>query len=660
VGIEDQISCLLVWLALLKFLQLVATPLIRPALGRFAAPLGYGIGLLLFTQVSWYAALIGLSPLFAVPLLAAVFALFVLEKKAWTIPQLRESLRWDGLFFLFFLVVLGFRFTNPTISFAEKFMDHGFIAAIMRNPVVPPFDPWYAGGRLDVYYYLGHWTAAVLGLATGTPSQMVFNLILPTISGVIGVTASAAGHLLLRRFWWLPLTPFLLPDPSFFVHLPSGIYTALWESTRTIDATITEYPVFSFVWGDPHAHVLAMGNQMVFLFLLAFALLRWDRLDIRGRLCLCAFAALSLSAMPLTNSWDVLVYAPVTIVSGLELWRRHRYVPHSWMPLLLIPAGAVAIALPGLLMLRGAGVSGIGPVHTPSDPVSFLLVHGWFIAIFTASSASHIIRRPWLLVPSIVAAICGRYAAAIILVPLAVFIDRRRFRVAELWAVCGLCVLLATEIFFLQDNMGDLYYRMNTVFKLTLPAWIMTGLAASVMVGRWLEDQNLRIPERAARPVAIILAALLLLFPLVAQTSFNYPSHTLDGLAYLEEENPGDAAAVAFLRTLGGDEVLVEAVGDDYSYSSRVSSFTGIPAVMGWSGHEYVWRGPEADVGQRVFDVRRIYEEPDETLRLMAKYNATLLYVGPYEKSRYRVHLPDSGLLPVYDDQDVTIYRPAG
>jgi len=660
VGIEAQIGYLILWLAVIKVLQLAATPLIRPALGRFAAPLGYGIGILLFAVISWYAALIGLSPRVALPVLGAVLALAIWKQKGWSIGQLREGLCWDGVYLLFFLVMLGFRYTNPTITFAEKFMDHGFIAAIMQTPVVPPPDPWYAGGTLDVYYYLGHWTAAALGLATTTPSPVVFNLILPTIFGIIGVTAYAAGHLLLNRFRWLPLVPFLVPDPSFFLHLPSGFYTALWESTRTIQATITEYPIFSFVWGDPHSHVLGMGNQVVLLFLLAFGLLRWGRLDLRGRLCLCGCAALSLSFMPLANTWDVLVYAPVTVVVGLVIWHRHRQAADPWMPLVLVPAGAMAIALPGLLMLHGAGIDGVGLVHTPSDPVSFLLVHGLFIAVFLACCARRLARRPWLLVPSLVAIGFGWYALAIILAPLAAFIDRRRFLAADTLAICGLGVLCATELLYLQDNMGDLYYRMNTVFKLTLPAWIMTGIAASVMAGRWLEDRDLRIPPRAARPLTVAVAAMMLVFPVAASIDFQYSSRTLDGLAYLEESHPGDAAAVAFLRSLEGREVLVEAVGDDYTYASRVSSFTGIPTVMGWAGHEYVWRGPDAATGARTADVRRIYEEPEETLRLMERYNATLLYVGPFEEARYVVRLPDEGLTPVYENRWVSIYRPTG
>jgi len=41
----------------------------------------------------------------------------------------------------------------------------------------------------------------------------------------------------------------------------------------------------------------------------------------------------------------------------------------------------------------------------------------------------------------------------------------------------------------------------------------------------------------------------------------------------------------------------------------------------------------------------------------MAKYNATLLYVGEPERGRYSVRLPDRGLTLIYDEDGVQIYE---
>jgi len=104
----------------------------------------------------------------------------------------------------------------------------------------------------------------------------------------------------------------------------------------------------------------------------------------------------------------------------------------------------------------------------------------------------------------------------------------------------------------------------------------------------------------------------------------------------------------------------VEAENGDYGYYSRVSSFSGIPAVLGQISHELTWRGNGAWYTDRPADIRAIYENPGETLALMAKYNATLLYVGEAERARYDVCLPGSGLVLIYEGDGVRIYAPEG
>ena len=161
--------------------------------------------------------------------------------------------------------------------------------------------------------------------------------------------------------------------------------------------------------------------------------------------------------------------------------------------------------------------------------------------------------------------------------------------------------------------------------------------------------------------VTILVACLLLAAPFIVQYNHGTGSGTLDGLAYLSSTHPGDAGAVAYLRTLPGDEILVEAEKGDYSYYSRVSSFTGIPALIGQPFHEFMWRGDDTGwYSARPAAIRAIYEDPEQTLPLMKKYNATLLYVGDPERERYTVTLPYTGLTKVYSAENTAIYRISG
>jgi len=42
--------------------------------------------------------------------------------------------KWDLIFLIAFLVMAEMRYVNPSIAYAEKFMDHAFMASLMRTP----------------------------------------------------------------------------------------------------------------------------------------------------------------------------------------------------------------------------------------------------------------------------------------------------------------------------------------------------------------------------------------------------------------------------------------------------------------------------------------------------------------------------------------------
>ncbi|WP_342770588.1 MULTISPECIES: DUF2298 domain-containing protein [unclassified Methanoculleus] len=660
----ELIVSVLLWLAVVKLLHLGTWPALDRTFGTLSAAVAYPVSVLLFTLGSWYCGQLGLPvwlPL--LPFLAIVA--YAGSQGFYTRERLRSGLTWDLAFLVPFLFMLEVRWINPTISYAEKFMDHAILASIMRQPAVPPLDPWYAGGTLDVYYYLGYWMSGALGLTAGVPSTITFNLVLPTVLGLAAVSLYALGHLLLERYRWLPVLALFLPNPSAIYHIAIGDswFDVLWGSTRTITNTINEYPLFSMLWGDVHPHVMSFFNQGLLLFLLVFAYMRWGTLTARGRVILSGLAALSLGSMPGFNSWDVLVYAPVTLVFGLLVWRRYgNFSPdreRSWMVLAVVPPLAIATYLPFYLQLNSPGIEGIGIVPVPSDPVEFLLVHGLFLAILTASCVPDIKKRPYLLLAAVPFVLAGYPAAAIAAVPLAYLLARRRFSAADTLAILGLLIILATELVYLVDNMGETYFRMNTVFKFYLPAWFLMGTASLAVVGEWLRNAGIgrRMPAGTKWVLPVLAAALLLVAPFAINVDFGYGSHTLDGAAYLEGSHPEDAAAITFLRDLPGDNIIVEAEGGDYTYYSRVSSFTGIPAVIGMPFHEYMWRGDEGRIGERSADVRAIYEQPSRTVDLARAYNATLLYVGAEERERYNVSIPTDTLELIYDARGVQIYR---
>jgi YYY domain-containing protein len=368
--------------------------------------------------------------------------------------------------------------------------------------------------------------------------------------------------------------------------------------------------------------------------------------------------------MPLFNTWDVLIYAPVVLIIALLILWRNRASPDRspWGFLLAVPPVSILCYLPFYLQLQ-THTGAISIVHTPSDPVEFLWVNGIFIAIFFALLVPEIRKRPWILLAALPFIITGYVAAAIAAIPLAYFAAKTDRDFPDILAALGLSILVICELLYMKDNMGETFFRMNTVFKCYLPAWLMLGTAAFAMVGKWFSSRPWipLVSDRFSVALTILVVTGLFVLPFVVSPTISYGTGTLDGLEYIEAQHPGDAGAITFLRSLPGNERIVEAEKGDYSYYSRVSSFTGIPAIIGQPFHEFMWRGDDTGwYSSRPADIRAIYEQPERTVSLMKKYNATLLYVGDMERERYAVKLPETGLTEVYSARGTEVYRLAG
>jgi len=146
------------------------------------------------------------------------------------------------------------------------------------------------------------------------------------------------------------------------------------------------------------------------------------------------------------------------------------------------------------------------------------------------------------------------------------------------------------------------------------------------------------------RFVMTIVIAAGLVYPLMSLPnktdnfkSSNTDKRTLDGSAYLASFMPDDYQAIQFMKGLEPG-IVVEAVGGQYSEYARVATFTGMPTVLGWPGHESQWRD-YALQGSRAQDIETLYSTPDwlTTQDIIKRYNIRYVYVGVLERSTYRV-----------------------
>ena len=68
-----------------------------------------------------------------------------------------------------------------------------------------------------------------------------------------------------------------------------------------------------------------------------------------------------------------------------------------------------------------------------------------------------------------------------------------------------------------------------------------------------------------------------------------------------------------------------------------MSAATGLPTVIGWRVHEWLWRSKVADVDFKAEDVRRIYTSTDEdqVKRLLTNYDVSYIFIGSTEREKY-------------------------
>jgi uncharacterized membrane protein len=243
----------------------------------------------------------------------------------------------------------------------------------------------------------------------------------------------------------------------------------------------------------------------------------------------------------------------------------------------------------------------------------------------------------------------------------------RRLRQPErffwLLATAGLALVAVGDFVYIRDAFeGTSAFRFNTVFKAGYQAWFLLVIAAAC--GVFLTRSWLRRPLlRAWQAGLAALVALLAIYPVAgsyARTDGFSRDPTLDGARWLAETAPDDSAAIRWLRShVRGTPTILEAFGDDYSDHARVSTFTGLPTVLGWAGHEVQWGH---DPGSRGTDVDTIYRTRDAALArtLLARYEVRYVFVGSLERAQY----PAAGLAkfraigrPVFTSGATTVYE---
>lgn len=538
----------------------------------------------------------------------------------------RQVVLVEALFVTVFLAFYKVRLENPDLWHpfrgGEKPMDLAYLTAVVKSSTLPPYDPWFSGGYLN-YYYFGQFLTATLIKALGIAPEVAYNLAIPMFAAFTAMAAFSlaynlvastmlrrgadtagggavlaglaavlltlgAGNLDALRQWSTRLQEadaWHLLEGSWFVGGAlagiGGLWNWLvhgaalapfdwWAPTRVIpnSLSITEFPFFSLLLGDLHAHVMAIPFAMTGVSLsLALVLAGARRTSTAHRVILLVGLALVIGALRAINTWDLptqLVVAGAAILASTYLV--HRDSSWAWAR----SAGLQLLLLVGLIWFLYLPFSGNyqqfsnGLARSPeTTPVQYYVLHfGLLLALGAglvivrlpavlgairsrrAVSTSRLRRfRDWLLWPdprllarvwlllaasyaistSIIAFQAGLATFVIVLAVIVLLVrmavEEVRLRsgigppVVHALLVLALLLTAGVEVVRLSDDVE----RMNTVFKFYVQAWWLMAIGAAF--GAWLvldlAWRRLRrgVPRRRSVGVgAVSLAAVGLVF----------------------------------------------------------------------------------------------------------------------------------------------------
>lgn len=167
--------------------------------------------------------------------------------------------------------------------------------------------------------------------------------------------------------------------------------------------------------------------------------------------------------------------------------------------------------------------------------------------------------------------------------------------------LCAIGLIIIPELVYVRDIYEESYARSNTMFKLTYQAFILFGICMSYIITRFLLWKKSGFCRCSAESGWYCFYT----FGYFGTSVYSWFGNIfdlseyrgLDATAYLENVFSEDAGAIRWLdETIEGQPVVLEANGDSYSDYERVSAMTGLPTVLGWYVHEWLWRGDPADL----------------------------------------------------------------
>lgn len=553
---------LIVWWLALEALGLLVFPIVALLFRNFrdrGLAFSKTIGLLLLGYLIWLPASLRVLPYTRATTLG-IFVVLGLAGLGVGIATRRDLLafvrqRWFLLLgtelvftaaFLFFVLI---RAADPDLWHiwrgGEKPMELAFLNGILRSRYFPPLDPWFSGGFINYYYY-GQYLISVLIRLTAITPTTAFNLAIPTLFALVLTGGFSLVSNLARRWWAGLLGGFFvamlgnldgLRQVLANLHAPTPAPFDFWASSRVIPYTINEFPYWSFLYADLHAHVIDLPIEILALGMAAAILSgrRDEQASPTLSLGRVLLLGLAIGAMACINTWDVPTYAVVILIAlvlreyracgsrarGLRGWMlSYAAIKRIVAQMAGIAASAYLFYLPFYIHFQSF-VGGVGTVKQPDKLADYTTLFGtwlfiatsfFFVELYQWASGRLTARLEalpsreagsaysalfWSLLLAYGIAIIFLYVFmnrlievlyALLILGLALFIvhgrgqrPAKQFTYLLLLSALGISILV--ETIYIRDFLDNSdYERMNTVFKFFEQVWVFYALGSALAI----------------------------------------------------------------------------------------------------------------------------------------------------------------------------------
>ena len=591
------------------------------------------------------------------------------------------------LFFTAFLLWTYFAGFHPAAYGTEKFMDYGFMEAMMRSKTLPATDLWYSQGKIN-YYYGGQYFAVFLTKLSGAKVELTYNLMrtfvaglafampfslvhqmvtdrlgkartgwkkaLPSVTGILaGISVSIAGNMhyvvygqiipFIRKLKGEEVSSYWFPDATRYIGFNPDVE----------DKTIHEFPCYSFVLGDLHAHVV----DIMFVLLLLGLLYAWMK-KVRT-------TELSRDSMSRREFWKKQLLMPQLLAAGALLGMFHWTNYWDFVIYFVVTCGAALFM--NIIGQKGRSKWVLGVTAAQAAEILTLatvIILPFTLQFDTSNMVQGIALAQHHSLPHQLLVLWGLPGILTILFVVSLLVEKLRgaeqkslyhllasIGMPDLFAVlmglCAIGLVLIPELVYVRDIYESGNARANTMFKLTYQAYITFGMTMIYAIFRLFVIGRNKILK--------VLAFIGLFFFVWTCGYFGNSVHSwfgevwkpsqykgLNATAFLETDFPEDVNGIRWLKeNISDAPVVLEANGDSYSEYERVSAMTGLPTIMGWYVHEWLWRGDLADLNTKIEEIQEIYTSTDETRvkELLEDYHVSYIFVGSCERNKYGADL---------------------